>query len=272
MKCKICLHGCNLSENADGFCGGRNNYGKVSALALDPIEKKPLRHFHAGSMILSIGSFGCNMRCGFCQNHHISMCKGDRPWSPYTYILPKQLAEKAAELVPQGNIGVAFTYNEPLIGFEYVLDCAKEIRKIGLKNVLVTNGMINAEPLAELLPFIDAMNIDLKGFTPEFYKKLHGDLDTVKNTIVTASKLCHVEVTTLIIPNENDSVEEITAIAKWLGSIDTELCAGSGNIPWHISRYFPNHEYSTPAAEVGKIHALAEVAREWLTNVYSGNC
>jgi len=263
-KCRICPHECDLSVNPDGFCGGRNNYGKITALALDPIEKKPLRHFHAGSMILSVGSFGCNMRCGFCQNHHISYCRGGN-LPPATYISPQQLAEKAAELVPQGNIGVAFTYNEPLIGFEYVLDCAKEIHEKGLKNVLVTNGLINAEPLAELLPFIDAMNIDLKSFTSEFYKKLCGDLDVVKNTIVTASKVCHVEITTLIIPNENDSVEEITAIAKWLASIDK-------NILWHISRYFPNHEYNTPAADVGKIYALAEVAREWLVNVYSGNC
>jgi pyruvate formate lyase activating enzyme len=190
------------------------------------------------------------------------MCRNE---VSHTYISPKQLAEKAAELIPQGNIGVAFTYNEPLIGFEYVLDCAKEIHAKGLKNVLVTNGLINAEPLAELLPFIDAMNIDLKGFTPEFYEKLHGDLDTVKNTIVTASKSCHVEITTLIIPNENDSVQEITAIAKWIANIDR-------NIPWHISRYFPNHEYTTPAAEVSKIHALAEVSREWLNYVYTGNC
>jgi pyruvate formate lyase activating enzyme len=253
--------------NPDGFCGGRNNYGKVTALSLDPIEKKPLRHFHSGTdqsggMILSVGSYGCNMRCGFCQNHHISLCRSE---VSHTYISPQELAEKAAELVPQGNIGVAFTYNEPLIDFEYVLDCAKAIHEKGLKNVLVTNGLINAEPLAELLPFIDAMNIDLKSFTHEFYKKLQGDLDTVKNTIVTASKSCHVEITTLIIPNENDSVEEITAIAKWLASIDR-------NIPWHISRYFPNHEYSTPAADVSKIYALVEVAREWLMNVYAGNC
>jgi pyruvate formate lyase activating enzyme len=242
--------------NPDGFCGGRNNYGKVTALALDPIEKKPLRHFHAGSMILSVGSFGCNMRCGFCQNHRISMCEQVQ----WVYISPQELAEKAV-----GSLGVAYTYNEPLIGFEYVLDCARKVRAKGLKNVLVTNGLINAEPLAELLPFIDAMNIDLKGFTDEFYKKFHGDLDTVKNTIIVASKACHVEVTTLIIPNENDSVEEITAIAKWLSGIDK-------NIPWHISRYFPNHEYNAPAADVGKIYALAEVAREWLVNVYSGNC
>jgi pyruvate formate lyase activating enzyme len=263
-RCRICPHNCDLSANPDGFCGGRNNYGKVTALALDPIEKKPLRHFHSGSMILSVGSFGCNMRCGFCQNHHISSCRGGN-LPPVTYISPQELAEKADELVPQGNIGVAFTYNEPFIGFEYVLDCAEAVHEKGLKNVLVTNGLINAEPLAELLPFIDAMNIDLKGFTDEFYKKLYGDLDTVKNTIIAASRSCHVEVTTLIIPNENDSAEEITAIAKWLGSIDK-------NIPWHISRYFPNHEYNTPAADVSRIYALAKVAREWLVNVYTGNC
>ncbi|MCL1866628.1 MAG: AmmeMemoRadiSam system radical SAM enzyme [Oscillospiraceae bacterium] len=261
MTCRICPHKCDLSANPDGFCGGRNNYAKVTAVALDPIEKKPLRHFHAGSTILSVGSFGCNMRCGFCQNHHISMCEqvGN------VYISPDELAEKAASLTSQGNIGVAFTYNEPLIGFEYVLDCAKAVRGKGLKNVIVTNGLINAEPLSELLPYIDAANIDLKGFTDEFYKKHCGDLETVKNAIVAASEVCHAEVTTLIIPNENDSTDEIESAAKWLAGVDR-------NIPWHISRYFPNHEYSVTATDVGHIRTLAEVARGYLTHVYTGNC
>jgi len=260
-----------LSENQTGLCKARGNiggeikclnYGRITSIALDPIEKKPLEHFYKGGKILSVGSFGCNMRCGFCQNHRISVF-GSEPAS--VYLSPDELAEKAQECVPAGNIGVAYTYNEPLVGFEYVLDCAKAVRGKGLKNVLVTNGLINAEPLAELLPFIDAMNIDLKSFSDSFYKKHRGELETVKSTIRTANEACHVEVTTLIVPGENDSREEIEAMVVWLASVNK-------NMPLHISRFFPNHEYDIPATDVGKIYNLAEIARKYLSRVYTGNC
>jgi len=260
-KCRICPHSCDLDLSPQGFCRGRDNYGKVTALALDPIEKKPLRHFHEGSMILSVGSYGCNMRCGFCQNHHISMNSNVTS----TYISPETLAEKATELIPRGNIGVAYTYNEPLIGFEYVLDCAKAVHDRNLKNVVVTNGLICREPLEEILPLIDAFNIDLKGFTNEHYKRIKGDLQTVKNTIEIASRGSHVEVTTLVVPSENDSVEKITAIAEWLSSVLPD-------IPWHISRYFPNYEYAVSAASVERIREFAEIGRRYLRYVYMGNC
>ena len=177
VLCGICPRGCNIEEGHTGFCGARGNvggrvtalnYGRVTSIALDPIEKKPLNRFMPGSMILSVGSYGCNLRCPFCQNCEISMADGK---TMRTYeITPEQLADKAQELRPRGNIGVAYTYNEPLIGYEFVYDCAVLASRRGLKNVLVTNGYICEKPLCDILPHIDAMNIDLKGFTEEFYK------------------------------------------------------------------------------------------------------
>ena len=172
-RCELCFHHCTLDEGQTGLCRARGcrggkivslNYGKLTSLALDPIEKKPLRRFHPGSLILSVGSFGCNLRCPFCQNHEISMASDGELQT--VIVTPEQLAAKAAELVPQGNIGVAYTYNEPLIGYEYVRDCAALIHEQGLANVLVTNGTIEEASWRALLPFLDAVNIDLKGFTP----------------------------------------------------------------------------------------------------------
>ncbi len=273
LKCPICPHGCLLDRQETGFCRARRhvddriisiNYGKITSMALDPIEKKPLARFLPGSRVLSVGSFGCNLRCGFCQNSSISMC-GEAEVG-MVYVAPDALAERAADLVPQGNIGVAFTYNEPFIGFEYLKDSMREVKKRGLRNVLVTNGYICEEPLLTLLPDIDVMNIDLKGFSETFYKKLKGDLETVKNTIRQAQTACHVEVTTLIIPDENDKEEETAAIARWLASMNPE-------IPYHISRFFPQYQYQDkPATDVRKIYRLAEIARRHLKYVYTGNC
>jgi pyruvate formate lyase activating enzyme len=260
---------CVINENQTGLCKARTcvggeiictNYGLISSLAVDPIEKKPLYHFHSGSLILSIGSFGCNMRCAFCQNNEISQC----PPKPDDYIPPKALLEIALSV--EANIGVAFTYNEPLISYEYLTDCAPLLQEAGLKVVLVTNGLINEEPLRKLLPHVDAMNIDLKAFSDSFYKKHGGDFSTVKRTIEISAEQCHVEVTTLVIPGENDTKEEIEAAAEWLASINK-------NIPYHISRFFPRYEYTAvPAADVGQIYGFAEAARKYLTHVYTGNC
>ena len=225
IPCPLCPHGCVLEEGQTGLCraranrGGRiccENYGCVTSLALDPIEKKPLRRFHPGTRILSVGSFGCNLRCPFCQNHGISMAGANG--AETAYIAPEELVGRAAELLPRSNIGLAYTYNEPLVGYEYVLDCSRLAAERGLKNVLVTNGYINEGPLLNLLPHIHAMNIDLKGFTERFYKKLGGDLETVKRTIALCAGACHVEVTTLIVPGENDSPEEMRALSEWLCS------------------------------------------------------
>ena len=272
-RCELCFHHCALDEGQTGLCRARAcqdgkivslNYGKLTSLALDPIEKKPLRRFHPGSLILSVGSFGCNMRCPFCQNHEISMA-GDSG-IPTVEVSPEQLAAKAAELVPQGNIGVAYTYNEPLIGYEYVQGCASLVHEQGMVNVLVTNGTVEEEPWRALLPLIDAANIDLKGFTPAWYRRLGGDLETVKRSIALAAERCHVEVTTLLIPGENDSEEEIRELARWLASISPE-------IPLHLSRFFPQYQMvdrlPTP---VEQVYRLAEAARGYLSYVYTGNC
>jgi pyruvate formate lyase activating enzyme len=270
--CPICPHACALEEGQSGLCLARKNrngsvisisYGKITSIGLDPIEKKPLARFMPGSQILSVGSFGCNLACPFCQNHTIA--SGDEGISARD-IPPEELVEMAVRMIPDGNIGVAYTYNEPLIGYEYVSDCARLIRKSNLKNVVVTNGYINPKPLEDLLPFLDAMNIDLKGFTQKFYSKLGGELEPVKATIELASKACHVEVTTLIIPGENDSEEEMRALSGWLSGVNPD-------IPLHISRFFPRHLYADrDPTPVNKVYRLAEVAREKLNHVYSGNC
>ena len=272
-RCELCFHHCVLDVGQIGLCRARAcqdgkivslNYGKLTSLALDPIEKKPLRRFHPGSLILSVGSFGCNLRCPFCQNHEISMA-GDSGIQTVE-VSPEQLAAKAAELVPQGNIGVAYTYNEPLIGYEYVQDCASLVHEQGMVNVLVTNGTVEEEPWRALLPLIDASNIDLKGFTPAWYRQLGGNLETVKRSIALAAERCHVEVTTLLIPGENDSEEEIRELARWLASISSE-------IPLHLSRFFPRYRMlDRPPAPVEQVCRLAETARRYLSYVYTGNC
>lgn len=272
VECEICPHHCKLEEGQLGLCRGRinrkgqvvsENYGKLTAFALDPIEKKPLYHFHPGSRILSIGSYGCNLNCPFCQNCDISMAGGKE--IEYQKVTCEELVEKALQLKSRGNIGIAYTYNEPLIGYEFVRDCAKKMKSAGLKNVVVTNGYINKEALTELLPLIDAFNIDLKGFTEEYYHKLRGDLATVKQSIELAAAESHVEITTLIVPGENDSEEEMEALSGWLASVNPE-------IPLHISRFFPRFKMqdrsSTP---VEQVYRLAAVARRKLKYVHEGN-
>lgn len=273
IVCEICPHACSLEEGKTGLCRGRvnrdnkiidENYGQVTSLALDPIEKKPLYRFKPGSMILSVGSYGCNFKCSFCQNHHISMSGKEN--SESIYVPPEALVAKAIELIPHGNIGIAFTYNEPLIGYEYVLDCAKLCKDKGLASVLVTNGFLNEKPLREILPYIDAMNIDLKSFNDDFYHRIGGSLNVVKNTIQIAAAQCHVEITTLIIPNENDTPDEMRNLSKWLSSVNPE-------IPLHISRFFPRYQMNDKkATSVALIKELAEIAHENLKYVYVGNC
>ncbi|WP_295997200.1 AmmeMemoRadiSam system radical SAM enzyme [uncultured Adlercreutzia sp.] len=275
VTCPVCPHACTLAEGQWGLCRGRraldgrvvdDNYGRLTSLALDPIEKKPLAQFHPGALVLSVGSYGCNLRCPFCQNASIA-CAGpkDVPWKE---VQPTELVELAESARDQGNIGVAFTYNEPLIGYEFVRDTGYLAHQRGLVNILVSNGFVNPEPLAELLPLIDAANIDLKGFTPEFYDFVGGNLETVKHTIATlaAAPTCHLEVTTLVIPGKNDSEQEIAAAAQWLASLDP-------TIPYHLTRFFPCHRLTDrPATPVADVHRLANVARRYLENIYTGNC
>ncbi len=272
VECRICPHHCSLEEGQKGLCRARmnisgtvtcENYGKLTAVALDPIEKKPLHRFHPGSRILSVGSYGCNLRCLFCQNSEISMAGGEEIDTDRT--TPEQLVVYALKTKIRGNIGIAYTYNEPLVSYEFVRDCAVLAREKGLKNVVVTNGYICSEPLLELLPFIDAMNIDLKAFTDKFYRKMHGDLETVKTSITLAAEQCHVEVTTLVIPGENDSEEEMEQLSSWLASVNHE-------IPYHISRFFPRFEMQDRSpTPVDTIYRLADVARKHMKYVYEGN-
>ena len=280
-RCHVCFRHCEIKEGALGFCGARtardgrteaSNYGRITSLALDPIEKKPLARFYPGSRILSAGSFGCNLRCPFCQNHAIS-----RPEEALRHardvktLSPAALVDLAEETKSRGNIGLAFTYNEPLVGYEYVRDTAERAKAAGLKTVIVTNGTAELPVLRELAPYIDAMNIDLKGFTDRYYVEvLGGDRGQVLAFIEAAVMRCHVELTTLIVPGENDGEEEMRALSGWVGRFRNP---DGESVPLHISRFFPRFRMTDRAATaVERVYRLAEVARENLEFVYTGNC
>ena len=277
--CKVCFRHCNIPEGGLGFCGARTctdgevtaaNYGRVTSLALDPIEKKPLARFMPGSMILSAGSYGCNLRCPFCQNYQISWSEEAYRFADRAeYIPPDELARIALACRDRGNIGVAFTYNEPLIGYEYIRDTAKLVHEQGMVNVIVTNGTADLQVLSELAPYIDAMNIDLKGFTDRYYNGvLGGDRAMTMAFIEEAVKHCHVELTTLIVPGENDSEDEIRRMAEWIAGL-----TNGEEIPLHISRFFPRFRMTDrDATKVRLVYRLADVARERLRYVYTGNC
>ncbi|MBR3251809.1 MAG: AmmeMemoRadiSam system radical SAM enzyme [Erysipelotrichaceae bacterium] len=277
--CEVCFRHCDIPEGKLGFCKGRIcedgkvkafNYGKVTSIALDPIEKKPLKKFYPGSKILSVGSFGCNLRCPFCQNYEISWSDGVEYLAKRARdIGPEELLSIAMLYKDKGNIGVAYTYNEPLIGYEYVLDCAKLVHENGMKNVLVTNGMCELSVLEKIVPYFDAMNIDLKSFDDGFYENLlKGNRDQVLKFIEEANNHCHIELTTLIIPNENDSIEHIRKLSSWISSLDN-----GAEIPLHISRFFPCFKMTDKdPTKVSKVYELAEIAREKLNYVYTGNC
>lgn len=267
------MHHCQLDKNQVGFCRARKNelgkvvsinYGKLTSLALDPIEKKPLARYYPKSFILSVGSFGCNLRCPFCQNFGISMASEKEVSTKF--FSPKDLAEEALELMKKGNIGVAFTYNEPLVGYEYVLDTSKLLHEVGLKSVVVTNGSVTTAVAELVLPHIDALNIDLKGFSHKYYQKLGGDLETTKKFITLAASQCHVELTTLIVPGENDTIEEMAELSSWVANIDKD-------IPLHVSRFFPRYNMvNVDATPVSTIYELAGAAKKNLQYVYTGNC
>ena len=275
--CPVCPHHCRLDDGAIGICRARraemgevvsDNYGRITSLALDPIEKKPLRRFMPGTFVVSVGSYGCNLRCPFCQNSEISQVGSEEvPWRD---ISPRQLVNVAAterEMNPD-IVGIAYTYNEPLVGWEYVRDCAELAHEQGLVNVLVSNGCAELPIIEELGPLIDAANIDLKAFTAEYYRMCGGDLDCVKATIsyLAALPSCHLEVTTLVVPGKNDSDEEIDALSSWLAGLDEE-------ITYHVSRFFPCWRMASwEPTEVASVYHLADVARRHLTHVYTGNC
>lgn len=273
IRCYLCPHNCLISDGKAGVCKVREahvedgelklfsiNYGEITSIAMDPIEKKPLYNFFPGNNILSIGSFGCNFRCSFCQNYSISQYKAES-----RYVSPEEMCDII--LKTEDSMGVAFTYNEPSIWYEYVLDVSKRLKAAdkNKKVVIVTNGYINEEPLKELLPYVDAMNIDLKG-NDEYYKKLcFGRMEPVKNSIKTAhDNNCHVEVTTLLISGENSSIETIMEIGDFIEGIDKD-------IPIHISRYFPRYKMDKEMTKLDDMKKAYDYLKEKLNFVYPGN-
>lgn len=275
VLCDVCPKFCKLREGQIGFCRARSNiggkivpinYGQATSLALDPIEKKPLMRFCPGTYILSYGSYGCNLRCPYCQNASISMAGPDN--CPHRVITPEGLTDLAVDLSKQepGNIGVAFTYNEPTVCFEFIRDTSKLLHEAGLKSVVVTNGGLVRKYADELLPHVDALNIDLKGFSNEFYRYVKGEFDTVKEFIKAAVEhKCHVELTTLVIPTKNDDPEEIGREVEWIASISPE-------IPLHLSRFFPRYKVDDlPPTPAETIYRLKDIAEKKLKYVYTGN-
>lgn len=267
LECVLCPHNCSIAEGKTGICDVRGNsggtlysdiYGRVSSIAMDPIEKKPLYHFHPGTQILSIGTVGCNMKCSYCQNWNISQNTA----ASTSFYEPAAVVRSASR---EGSVGVAYTYSEPIVWFEYVMDCAKEARAAGLKNVMVTNGFVNPAPLEELLGLVDAMNIDLKTFRDETYRKFQkGRLQPVLDTITRVRGACHVELTTLVVTGINDDMAEMRDIIDWIASLDK-------TIPWHVSRYYPNYRHDAPPTDIAFIMNVYEEARRKLDFVYCGN-
>ncbi len=265
--CRLCPHECFLRKSGVGICGARKNrdgrlyavtYGEIAASALDPVEKKPLYHFLPGGKVFSIGGWGCNLKCVFCQNSPISQ------YEPPT--VPMSPAEVAGLGLDRGSIGVAYTYNEPVIAIEFVMDCCALVRKAGGKNVLVTNGYIKPEPLADLLPLVDAMNIDLKAFNNHFYKKMcGGTLEPVLDTVARAKGKVHLELTTLIIPEANDAVPELEDQAAWIAD------ACGRDVPCHLTAYHPSYHYHKDATTEAHLKNARYIFRKKLDHVYIGN-
>ena len=267
--CRLCPWHCHIAPGKTGRCtvrhnvGGRlvtRNYAEVTSVALDPIEKKPLYHFRPGSLILSVGTFGCNLKCGFCQNWQISQ---ERPRTQQ--LPPREALALARRYADEGNIGLAYTYNEPFIWYEYVRETAPLIRDAGMCNVLVTNGLVEHEPLEELLPFVDAMNVDIKSMSERFYlEHCQGQALPARQTVERAFGRTHVEITNLIIPGENDSEAELQALVDWAASVSPEL-------PIHFSAYHPDYHFQAPATPAATLQRAYDLAREQLKFVYVGN-
>ncbi|MEX0986902.1 MAG: AmmeMemoRadiSam system radical SAM enzyme [Bacteroidales bacterium] len=272
VRCNLCPHQCIISEGKPGLCRVRsyqngmlisNNYGKLSAIAVDPVEKKPLYHFYPGENILSIGSVGCNMHCTNCQNQNISQCIGISAEQTNSYTqkeLAAMIRNKSIQLL-------AFTYNEPIVFYEFIYDFATRFQPGGTECVMVTNGYIMQEPLKRLLPYIDAFNVDLKSYSNTFYKKITGAtlkpvLQTIE-TILKSHKL--IEITYLVIPGLNDDPKEFRKLAEFLGKI-----AGRSQV-LHLSRYFPGYKMKLPPTPLTILQELREIAREELDFVYIGN-
>ena len=273
VHCQLCPKACKIDPGNAGNCFVRENrdgklytaiYNQVSAIHIDPIEKKPLFHFHPGKQILSVGAIGCNLHCSFCQNYSISQCKpADYFWLKDMTV--DQIVEQASRI--ENNIGIAYTYNEPFMFYEFMLDISREARLHNLKNVVVSNGFVNGAPLKAILPYIDAFNIDLKSFNDQFYRtQAKGRLAPVLKTIETiAASGTHLEITFLIIPGVNDDIQEFEAMLSWIYDHLGE------NVPLHLSRYFPQYKMSQPATPEETLIRFYRLARKKINHVFLGN-
>lgn len=272
VQCELCPKNCIILEGKTGFCSARKNikgdlyslvYGNPISIHIDPIEKKPLYHFLLGTDVLSFGTIGCNLNCKFCQNFDISRAKFED--FNYEKITPQQIVELAMKNKCKS---IAYTYNEPTVFYEFALETAKIARKKGIKNVIVSNGFINKEPLQKLAEYIDAANIDLKSFSEDFYKSLcSASLKNVLGSIkILKNAGAHIELTTLVIPGKNDSVTEIEKIAKWIKeNIGQETV-------YHLSRFFPMHKMQdVEVTPVETLKKLEKIAKKYLKFVYLGN-
>ena len=272
--CTICPHACTLKAGSLGRCRARRgseggiaaeSYGRITSLALDPIEKKPIARYMPGTTVLSLGSYGCNMNCPFCQNASIAQVGADDV--PWREMAPAEVVDMALGLAGRRCVGIAYTYNEPLVSWEFVRDTAQLAHEHGLVNVLVSNGMAQSHVVDELAPLIDAANIDLKCFTAEGYRSLGGNLETVKRTIETLARTgtCHLEVTTLVVPGLSDDEQHMDDMASWLASLDQ-------SVPYHLTRFFPQHRMrDARPTPIETLHRLAAIARTHLDDVMLGN-
>jgi pyruvate formate lyase activating enzyme len=275
VKCCLCPHLCLISPGKSGICGARTNsggelisrnYGVVSSLSFDPIEKKPLYHYYPGGQILSIGTVGCNLHCPFCQNYSLSRyCEEHEIDEVMKKTRPSEILELLNNQPKSVFGGAAYTYSEPMVWYEYVMETSRLLRENGYKNVLVTNGYINPEPLKALLKLTDAANIDLKAFTDSNYRKLGGRLKPVLESIGMFKEAgVHIELTTLVVTAFNDNMEEMEALAKWVAKLDSK-------VPLHLSRYFPQYKYHEEPTSLNFLHEVYEMAKAHLDYVYLGN-
>ncbi|MBQ6775986.1 MAG: radical SAM protein [Synergistaceae bacterium] len=274
ISCSLCFRGCRIRSGSFGKCGVRFNdgvgmvapwLGRFCAVAVDPIEKKPLLYWRPGSFIYSLGSLGCTMDCPFCQNHHIAFPSKDLYDARLPTLAPSQLVRDIKEA---GLSSVAFTYNEPTLQAEFICEAAPLIHDAGCAVVLVTNAAMSRTAAGDLLSCLnttDAANIDVKAFNPDTYRKLGGDLDTVRaNVEAFIAAGVHVELTSLIVPGLNDSAEEFASMVDWIASM-------SDAIPLHVTRYFPARSYHEPPTNINLMRSLAAIASSKLRRVHLGN-